>query len=148
MQMEMVLEPWLHAGEKKHHVDMSLSRNSRGWSPGHCLGCHCEKDVVWRATDLRTETRTRKVGAAQVDGVAWRTHRGKKAERGRHRDPNTCSLAQTTLKITTGCLCRGPSRRFQSARRVSTHIKLVQLSDSLVHVSRRVERDQKKNACM
>ena len=34
--------------------------------------CHCEKEVVWRATEQRTETRTRNVGAAQVsvDGVA------------------------------------------------------------------------------
>ena len=38
--------------------------------------------------------------------------------------PNTCALARTTLKITIGCLCRGPSRRFQGACRFSTHKKL------------------------
>ena len=43
-----------------------------------------------------------------------------KEKRKRQRDgereiPNTCALAQTTLKITIGCLCRGPSRRFQGA---------------------------------
>ena len=37
-------------------------------------------------------------------------------KRGRET-PNTCVLAQTTLKITLGCLCRGPSRRFQGACR-------------------------------
>ena len=56
-------------GRKPNRGDMGSSRNLRDCNPCHCLGCHCEKEVVWRATDSRTETRTRKVGAAQVDGV-------------------------------------------------------------------------------
>ena len=38
----------------------------------------------------------------------------------RHGPQNTYALARTTFKITTGCLCRGPSRRFQGACRFST----------------------------
>ena len=45
-------------------------------------------------------------------------------ERRRKREtPNTYALAQTTLKITIDCLCRGPSRRFQGACRFGTHKK-------------------------
>ena len=50
--------------------------------------------------------------------------RERKAERGKRETPNTCALAQTTLKITIGCSCRGPSRRFQGACRFSAHKKL------------------------
>ena len=34
--------------------------------------------------------------------------------------PNTYALARTTLEITIGCLCQGPSRRFQGACKLST----------------------------
>ena len=52
-----------------------------------------------------------------------------------------------TLEITIGCLCHGPSRRFQGACRFSTHEeKLAQRLDSLVRVSRQVERDEEKRA--
>ena len=45
-----------------------------------------------------------------------------------------------------GCRCRGPSRSFQGRRLQVLHQqqKLAQLLDSLVHVSRLVERDHKK----
>ena len=59
------------------------------------------------------------------------------------RTPNTYALARMTLE-TIGCLCHGPSRRFQGACRFRTHKKLAQRSDSLVRGSRQVERDQKK----
>ena len=52
-----------------------------------------------------------------------------------------------TLEITIGCLCHGPSRRFQGACRFSTDKKLAQRLDSLIRGSRQVERDQ-KIACM
>ena len=72
-----------------------------------------------------------------------------RAERDREKQtqtltPDTYALSRTTLEITIGCLCRGPSRRFQGACRFSTHKKLARRSDSLVGVSRRVERDRKK----
>ena len=56
--------------DNKHFVDTSFSRQLRDYNPCHCLGCHCEKEVVWRATDLRTETRTRvlRVGVACARG--------------------------------------------------------------------------------
>ena len=51
--------------------------------------------------------------------------REKQRERQRGREtPNTDALARPTLKITIGCLCRGPSRRFQGACRFSTHKNL------------------------
>ena len=37
--------------------------------------------------------------------------------------PDTYALSRTTLEITIGCLCRGPSKRFQSACRFSTRKK-------------------------
>ena len=58
--------------------------------------------------------------------------------------PNTHALAQTTLEITIGCLCRGPCKRFQGPCRFSTNEKLVQRLDSFVRVSRLVERDHKQ----
>ena len=60
--------------------------------------------------------------------------------------PNTYAVAQTTLKITIGCLCRGPSRRFQGACRFQHPQKKNLLNGwtLLVPVSRRVARDQKK----
>ena len=61
---------------------------------------------------------------------------------------NTYVLPRTTLELTIGCLCQGPSRRFQGACKFSTRKKkLARRSDSLVRVSRRVQRDHKKNAC-
>ena len=57
---------------------------------------------------------------------------GKREERRGERErektqtwsPNTCALARTALEITIGCLCQGPSRRFQGACRFSTHKNL------------------------
>ena len=51
-------------------------------------------------------------------------------------------LALIALKITIGCLCRGPSRRFQGACRFSTRKK--NLLDGQTLWSRRVERDREK----
>ena len=73
----------------------------------------------------------------------------KKEERRRGKTqtwiPNTYALARTTLKIINGCLCRGTSRRFQGVSRFQhAQKKRAQRLDSLVRVSRRDERDQKK----
>ena len=59
--------------------------------------------------------------------------------------PDTYALSRTTLEITIGCLCRGPSRRFQGACRFSTRKK--NLLDGQTLWSRRVERDREKKAC-
>ena len=59
----------------------------------------------------------------------WEERRERETERRSKREeretetPNTYALARTTLKITIGCLCRGPSRCFQGACRFSTHKK-------------------------
>ena len=43
-------------------------------------------------------------------------NRGRDREGGTEKEtPNTDAFARTTLKITVGCLCQGPSRRFQGA---------------------------------
>ena len=54
--------------------------------------------------------------------------------------PNTCALTHTTLKSTVGCRCTYPSIHFHCAYRFNTQ-KLAHMLDSLVRVSRRVERD-------
>ena len=54
--------------------------------------------------------------------------------------PNICALTQTTLKITVGCRCTYPSIHFHCACKFNTR-KLAHMLDSLVRVSRRVERD-------
>ena len=70
---------------------------------------------------------------------------GEGEREGERERPHTLMLLRKRiLKITIGCLCRGPSRRFQGACRFSTHKKLAQRLDSSVRDSRRVERDQKK----
>ena len=80
-----------------------------------------------------------------------KTQKIKRRERWERREretPNTYALAQTTLKITIGCLCPGPSKLFQGAYRFSAHKKPAQRLDSLVRVSRRVEKTRKKTrAC-
>ena len=54
--------------------------------------------------------------------------------------PNTYALTQTTLKITVGCRCTNPSIHFHCGCMFNTR-KLAHVFDSLVRVSRRVERD-------
>ena len=48
----------------------------------------------------------------------------KRTGRSKHRHgPQTLMLALIALKIMVGCLCRGPSRRFQGAGGLGTHEK-------------------------
>ena len=54
--------------------------------------------------------------------------------------PNTCALTQTTLKITVGCKCTYPSIHFHCACKFNTR-KLAHMLESLIRVSRRIERD-------
>ena len=49
--------------------------------------------------------------------------RGKEREKPQTWSSNTCALARTTLEITIGCLCQGPSKRFPSACKLSTRKK-------------------------
>ena len=47
----------------------------------------------------------------------------KREKKHRHGPPNTYALARTTLEITIGSLCQGPSRRFQGACKLRTRKK-------------------------
>ena len=87
--------------------------------------------------DMKETEREKRDGKKETDGETERER----------ETPNTDAFARTTLKITIGCLCRGPSRRFQGVCRFSTH-KNLPAGQTLVGVSRRVElRPKKKNAC-
>ena len=83
-----------------------------------------EDDEGMKETEKRDEEREEGRKKKETEG---------ETERDRET-PNTDASARSTLKITIGCLCRGPSRRKAFAQQL----------DSLVRVSRRVERDRKK----
>ena len=99
--------------------------------------------VMWEERRERETERRRK----REINMENRENNEKRERDGERETPNTNALAQTTLKITIGCVPRSPRRRFQGACRFSTHKKTAQRLDSSFRVSRRDERDQKKSSC-
>ena len=77
--------------------------------------------MVLRVTERKRE---KERGEGEKERERERKRGERESERKRESEtPNTYALAQTTLEITIGCLCRGPSRRFQGACRFGTHEK-------------------------
>ena len=76
--------------------------------------------------------------------------RKQQRERQRGREtPNNDALAQAILKITIGCLCRGPSRRFQGACRFQHPQKKTCSTVGLFGPCCKTGRKEtRKNACM
>ena len=66
---------------------------------------------------MKKERRTKRRVEREIE------RRGERKKQTQTWTPDTYALVQTTLKITIGCLCRCPSRRFQGACRFSTRKK-------------------------
>ena len=65
---------------------------------------------------MKMMTRAEKKGErGETERREGRKKGGETERQNTDMDPNTYALARTTFKITNGCLCRGPSRRFQGA---------------------------------